>query len=168
MTAPLAFRWDGEAMRPLRPKLADAAFVIGQNYLLDETHQRSGASHSHYFASLNEAWKNLPDDAAQRFPTVDHLRKYALIMAGYRDERTIVASSKAEAQRLAAFVRPMDDHAVVIVRDAVVRVWTAKSQSMRAMGAKDFQDSKSAVLAIVSDMIGVAPASLEANAGRAA
>src|SRR3546814_9642927 len=59
-----------------------------------------------------------------RFATPDHLRRWALIRAGYRDERSIVCASKAEAQRLAAFIKPMDDYAVVLVSEAVVKVCT--------------------------------------------
>ena len=40
----------------------------------------------------------------------------------------------------------MAEYAVVTVREAVVRVYTAQSQSVKAMGAKAFQDSKTKVL----------------------
>jgi ABC-type nickel/cobalt efflux system permease component RcnA len=49
----------------------------------------------------------------------------------------------------------MDDFAVVTVSEAVVTVYTAKSQSMRAMGKKAFAESKEAVLRILSEMLGV-------------
>lgn len=158
--APQPFRWDGEAMVPLRPKLADQAYVIGETYAMVPHEDRSPKSHRHFFASVNEAWKNLPDDLAEKFPTADHLRKAALIKAGYRDERTIVAASRAEALRLAAFVRPMDEYAIVSTAGATVVVWTAKSQSERAMGRAEFQASKDAVLAILADLIGVDAATL--------
>ena len=54
------------------------------------------------------------------------------------------------------------------VREAVVTVYTAKSQSLRAMGKADFQASKDAVLGIVSEMVGTTPAELRREAGRAA
>jgi hypothetical protein len=41
----------------------------------------------------------------------------------------------------------MDEYAIVTVREAVVTVYTAKSQSMRAMGRETFQKSKDDVLA---------------------
>jgi hypothetical protein len=151
-------------MEPLRPKAADATFVAGQVYRLETVEERSAASHAHYFAALNEGWKNLREEDMERFPSSEHLRKWCLIRAGYRDEKTLVCSSKAEAQRVAAFVRPIDEYAVVTVSEAVVRVWTAKSQSMKAMGKVDFQTSKEAVLAIVAEMIGVAPDQLKREA----
>lgn len=134
-----------------------AEFGEGELVRLERHEERSGKSHNHFFASLQDAWANLGEDAAERFPTSEHLRKWALIKAGYRDERTIVCASKAEARRIAAFVKPIDDYAVVIAREAVVAVLTAKSQSVRAMGRADFQASKEAVLQIVAEMIGAQP-----------
>lgn len=160
---PVLWRWDGEAMHPLSQvwaKRADQQFVIGETYRMEAREERSARSHSHYFACVHEAWMNLPEHEALRYPTAEHLRKYALVMTGYRDERTIACASKAEAERVAAFVRPMDDYAVVSVREAVVRVWTAKSQSVRAMGKKPFQESKTKVLDFLADLIGADPTSL--------
>src|SRR5690349_16725152 len=103
MSAPMAYQWTGEAMEPLPRfrRIADRVFVIGEEYALVEHKERSAASHAHYFAAVNEAWKNLSEEAAERFPTADHLRKYALIKAGYRDERTVACASRAEALRVA-------------------------------------------------------------------
>lgn len=162
---PLVYNWDGDAMKPLArfAKVANKQFVVHENYRMEIVEERSQSSHSHYFASLSEAWNNLRDEDAERFQTVEHLRKFALIKAGFADERSIVCASKAEAQRVAAFIRPMDDYAIVVVREATIKVFTAKSQSMRAMGKADFQASKSAVLDIVSAMIGVDSKTLAAQ-----
>ena len=163
MAYPLIFRWDGEAMAPLPrfAKEADRRYVIGESYRLDEMLPRSRATHNHYFASVEEGWANLPEEAAERFPTSEHLRKYALIKAGFADQRSIVCASKAEAQRVGGFIKPMDEFAVVTVSEAVVTVYTAKSQSIKAMGAKPFQASKQAVLDVIAGMIGVSPDELE-------
>lgn len=155
---PLPFQWTGEAMQPTRgfARLADKAYVVGEVYTLVEADaSRSQASHRHYFAAVYDAWLNLPELDAERFPTVEHLRKYALIRAGYCDTREIVCSSKAEAVRLGAFVKPMDPYALVTVKDACVRVYTAKSQAPKAMGPKVFKESKDAVLEILAGMIEV-------------
>lgn len=157
MNAPFAFTWDGDAMVPTAhfKRACDKEFVVGQVYRMETVEERSVVSHRHYFATLHEYWLNLPEHLAERFPSAEHLRKYALIKAGFYDERSIVAGSKAEAQRLASFIKPMDDFAIVTVSEAVVRVFTAKSQSMKAMGRKTFQESKDKVLDLVADMIGV-------------
>lgn len=165
---PVAFQWDGDAMVPLNPRLADRQYYVGQVYRLVPHEERSAASHAHYFAAINEAHANLPDHLAEKLPTPEHLRKHALIRAGYRDERTIVASSKAEAQRLAAFIKPMDGYAVVLVDGATVTVYTAQSQSFRAMGKARFEESKAKVLDVIAGMIGVAPDALKREAGKAA
>lgn len=148
--------------------LCDRQFVIGESYILTELEERSSKSHAHFFACVRDGWSSLPEDLAGRFPSPDHLRKWALIKAGFRDEVSFVASSKAEAARIAAFLRPVEDTAVVRVKDAVVIRWTAKSQSMRAMGKDDFQRSKDAVLAVIDELIGTAPGTLSREAGRAA
>lgn len=167
MTTPaLPFRWTGEAMVPL-PTFArrcDAAFVVGEIYNLEAIEQRSAKSHAHFFASVNAAWQSLPESLTDQFPTSEHLRRWCLIRAGYRQSRDVVASSKAEAQRIAAFVKPMDTYAVVTARECVVTVWTAESQSMRAMGKERFQASKTAVLDLLAEMIGTDPVEI----GRAA
>lgn len=156
---PVVFTWDGEAMVPLAraSKLCDRQFVIGERYNLVPHEERSQASHNHYFAKVHEAWLNLPEDRAAQFATDTHLRKYALIRANYCNERTHVCESKAEAHRMAAFIQPIDEYAIVKPFDNLVRVWTAKSQTVRAMGKKDFEASKQAVLEIVAAMIGVKP-----------
>lgn len=170
MTAiqPITFHWDGESMTPLHPRAADKQYVVGAHYTLEVREPRSQASHNQYFAAIHEAWQNLPEVAADQFPTEDHLRKFCLIKSGYRDERSIACSSKAEAQRVAAFVKPIDDYAIVVAHEATVTVFTAKSQSMRAMGKKVFQKSKDDVLRILAEMIGTNATTLRENTGQAA
>lgn len=157
---PLAFEWDGDAMVPLNAKRADAFYTVGERYIMAPVSQRSDATHKHEFAWLREAWMSLPDDLAERFPTAEHLRKWALIRAGYSDSHTITCASKAEAIRVAAFIRPIDEFAVVTTNGATVTRFTAKSQSRRAMGAKEFQDSKTKILEVVARMLGVEPGEL--------
>jgi hypothetical protein len=152
---PVAFEWDGEVMRPIQTKRADSFYTVGEKYLMAPVAQRSEASHKHEFVWLKEAWMSLPEELSQRFPTPEHLRKWALIRAGYSDSHTITCKSKAEALRVAAFIRPIDEFAVVITQGSSVTRFTAKSQSQRAMGAKEFQDSKDAIMRIVAKMIQV-------------
>lgn len=158
---PLPFRWTGDSFEPLHPRRADKEYVVGEVYDLVPVEQRSRASHAHYFAALTEAWRNLPESMDAQFPTSEHLRKYALIKTGYADERSIVCASRTEALRVAAFIRPMDTYAIVAASEATVKVWTAKSQSMKAMGKAEFEASKTAVLDLVAKMIGVSKDALE-------
>lgn len=165
---PIPFAWNGEAMVPKLPRLADKHFVVGESYTLVPHEDRSRETHNHFFASVHEAWLNLPERYAERFPSAEHLRKWALVRAVYRDERSIVSATPEEALALAAFIRPLDGFAVITVNDCVVTVYTAKSQSMRAMGKKVFQESKEAVFRVLSDLIGVEPGELARNVGKAA
>ena len=162
----ILFEWDGEAMVPRKgfAKRCDETYVVGEIYRMEVREERSLISHRHFFASVHEAWLNLPEALSERFATPEHLRKYALIKSGFRDERSFACGSKAEARRLAAFMQPFDDYAVVVVRESTVIAYTAKSQSMKAMGKKDFQRSKDAVLGVCAEMIGVQPEALENKA----
>jgi hypothetical protein len=159
----MLFSWEGDLFRPLKrfQKACDAEFVIGEVYTLEEVKGRSQVSHNHYFAALNNGWMNLPETVAERFPTSEHLRKWCLIKAGFHDQRSIVAASKAEAQRVAAFIKPIDEFAIVVVTECNVTVYTAKSQSKKAMGAADFQKSKSAVLDLIDDLLGLSSGETE-------
>ncbi len=168
VTHPIAFRWTGNAMVPLSVTLAGREYKPGEVYRLVPHEGRSHRSHAHYFAALNEAWRNLPEPLAVQFPSVEHLRKYALIRCGYRDERSIVTGSELEARRFAEFMRPVDAFSVVWIDGRSVHVFTARSQSASAMGKDEFQRSKDAVLQTVSGMINVTVDELNRNAGQAA
>lgn len=165
---PILCSWTGEAMVPAGPywaREADQQWVVGERYAVDAADTtRSRKSHDHFFAAVGEAWRNLPDHLAARFPTPDHLRKAALIATGFRDERSVTVSSRAEALRLAAFMRPFDDFAVISTAGNTVVVLTAKSQSMKAMGKEQFQKSKDAVLDYVASLIGATPEQLAEQA----
>ena len=130
---------------PVKHREKISKLVNGEMYLIEVEEQRSAKSHRHYFAALKNAWQNLPEDLSEKFPTVEHLRHYALIMEGFRDDRHIVADTERQAQMIAAFVEPIDEFSAVEVSGRVVHIWKAKSQSEKAMGAEVFQRSKDAV-----------------------
>lgn len=164
---PIPMRWQGDGFTPINSrwaKEADKAFVVGEVYRIDTVEERSSASHRHYFAAVNQAWLNLPERLSEQFDTPEKLRKYALIKVGYCDQRSIVCASKAEAHRVAAFMRPMDEYALVLPFDNTVTVWTAKSQSLKAMDRKTFNESKQKVLDLLASMVGVQPHELQTEA----
>lgn len=167
---PFAVTWTGTGFDVLYrdAKRADAELVIGQRYGVEVIEERSEASHKQFFAAVNEIWKNLPDDLAAEFPSAEALRKRALIVAGFRDERTIACSSRAEALRLAAFIRPMDDFALVVVSGSLVSVYTAQSQSKKAMGKERWEASKVAVFDKLAEMIGTSREAVETRAAEIA
>ena len=164
----LPYRYGSGVMTPMRPKLCAEQFEEGGVYFLESQAIRSEASHRHQFAWLREAWTQLPEDFAEQFPSPEHLRKAALIQAGYFNETIIDVGDLAGAARVAAYLRHQDEFSHVVERRNVVVVRVAKSQSRRSMNPRDFQDSKQKVLEIVAQMIGVAPEALERNSGQAA
>lgn len=155
---PISVMWDGQTFKPL-PRfhnIAAAHFGEGEVVTFVQHEERSAASHAHFFAQVTECWRNLPEEMGERFPDADTLRKDALIRCGFRNERQFVAGSKAEAVRLAAFLRSgSETYAVIVVSGAVVTEYTAQSQSMRSMGKERFQASKDAVLTYLAELIGV-------------
>ena len=170
MTASLTILvdFDGKTFTPAGDvwlKRARDAFDAGERYRLEFRESRSENSHRHYHAALDEIWMNLPDNLAERWPTPDAMRKWLLIKCGFRNETLHVCADKAEARKLVAFIRPIDNQAVVIARDNVVIVWTARSQSYRAMPTKDeFQRSKSAVLDAAAALLKIAAIEAEDHA----
>lgn len=168
MLPPLAFRWDGEVLQPHHSKVVDRNLVVGQSYTFVEHQQRSVKSHDHFFAVVHDAWLNLPEEMALRWPSEDHLRRFALIRAGYCTQREIVCASRAEAVRWAAEMTKASEFAVVEATGPVVTIFEAKSQSMRAMGKQAFEDSKGKVLDVLAGLIGTDPTTLRQQAARAA
>jgi hypothetical protein len=159
---PLPCRWTGDALEPIgRFKInADREFVVGQHYIIAPVeNDHSSASRRHYFACLDDIWMSLPDGYAERFPTMTHMRKHALIECGYANSRQYVAKSKAEALRVLSFMGSKI-YSIVAVKKNVITEWTARSQAKEAMDAKMFQESKTAVLDYCAGLIGVASESL--------
>lgn len=160
---PLMFQWTGDAMEPASGywrRQANEHFVVGQRYRLIEENERSGVSHNHEFAWLKEAWNSLPDELLAQYPNSEVLRKHALIAKGYCTMVQHVCPTKAEAERLAAILKPRDIYAIVVQRGNVVTEYTAVSQSRRAMGGPQFQASKTAIMEFVADLLGVDPETL--------
>ena len=159
---PVMMVWDGVGMLPVAraAALASKQFAVGETYFMDIVRGRSMRSHDHYFVVVENGWQNISDEARERFPTVDHLRKYLLIKAGYCDVETFPCSSRSEAIRWASSLRKIDQYALVLVADSSITRYTAHSQSKQEMGAKVFQESKTATLAILADLLEVTAAEL--------
>jgi hypothetical protein len=169
--SPIPVLWRDGAFVPAtqrQAKRCSEQFEDGKRYLLVEHQERSINSHNHYFAQLGEAFDNLPEDIAHEFPTFAKFRATGLISTGFYNQRSILCASEEEARRVASFVAPFDDLAIVSVHGSAVVVRTAKSQSYRAMDKAEFRKSKEAVLAWAWGLVGVDPETGNANAGKAA
>ena len=170
---PIKMKWDAEdcCLRPLREyrHMARRQFVHGEEYPMLVHEEHSGKSLRHYHALLKRLWENLPDEKRYRldektgeiedkYPTPEHLRKWALINLGYRKERHIPLESEEQAKLLLKYIQPIDDTAVVLIRGKSIVIYTAQSQSAygsNRMTKEEFQKSKTEVLQLLSDQIGV-------------
>jgi len=162
---PIDAIWDGEVFKPATPYMArraDKQFGRGEVLHLEHVEERSTRSHAHFFARVHEVWANLPPLQAERFKSPEHLRRWALIKAGYCDSQSMPCGTASAAKKFAAFIRPLDEFSVITVNGSVVNVFRAKSQSYRTMSKKEFQESKDKVLEIIADLIGVTGDELKA------
>lgn len=162
---PIPFVYEGEGVFRALPNFHNvvaAHYGLGEVVPLAPWEERSDASHGHQFAWLKDAWLSLPETVSDQFPNPESLRKWALIQAGFYDEQRIDAGTNAAALRVAAAVKsfPGEGFSAVVVRGPLVVIRRPKSQSRRAMDAKEFQDSKQGVIDAVSDLLGVAPEAL--------
>ena len=166
---PVEFTWTEDGvMKPLDRWVGrcNHQFCVGETYRLTVEEERSTASQGHYFAALKEGWQNLREDLAPSFPSPEHLRKWCLVKSGHANERSIVCQTAADASRFAEFMKHQDEYAVVVHKGNVLKVFTAKSQSVRSMKKDEFEKSKRDVLELVASMARTTQAQLYAEAGQ--
>jgi hypothetical protein len=155
LIVPLQYLGEGQFQAPPgHARRCDKALVIGEQLTWEQVNPRSMASHNHQFASIGDAWANLPERLAPDFPTADHLRKHCLIKAGYCTIHRVVCRDNHEAITACSIFSAMDTYAICTVEGSVATMYRAESQSIKAMGAKKFYQSKTAVLDLISEMIG--------------
>lgn len=158
-SSPIYAQWDGVSFEPLmrHHNALNAEMVVGEIYRLNIENERSMASHGHMFASLHDAWMNLPENIASQFVNEDHFRNRGLIETGWYLQRDIACQSRAEAERWMRELRSRDEYAVFSIAVNVIVERIAKSQSMRAMGKADFQKSKQDVTEWAWSLAGISP-----------
>jgi hypothetical protein len=156
-TQPMIATWDGEALHPIKRfhNICNAELVVGQRYAVEIINGRSAKSHAAFFAEINDIWLSLPDDLAAQYPTDTILRQHALIVCGFATSRQYIASTKAEAIRVAALMRSDSEYSIVTVKGVIVTQLKAQSQNYRSMDGKTFQDSKSKTLDYCRALVGI-------------
>ena len=176
---PIAFTWQklteddvaGMAMVPL-PRYANVAARqfgdAGTEHVLEPVSERSMASHSQFFAAMNDYYQNLPETVAARWPTAEHFRKWCLIETGFFDERELVFLTDKLALEAAAYMRELDQYARIHPHGNKLIVRRARSQSRGKMQKEEFEASKKAVLELAEQFVGVSPAQMHKHAGRSA
>lgn len=159
MTVPIRYRWTGEGWVPWRRFAAecDRLFAIGEDRTLEAYDERSDKTHRHEFAWLREAWQTLPDDLKDEHPSPEYLRKWALVKCGFYNEERIDVGTNAGALRVAQAIRsfPGEEFSAVVVRGPLVVVRRPKSQAKGKMDKAEFQASKTAILELIAELIGV-------------
>lgn len=162
--APRRFRliWRDGAFVPDGARLAsycDEQFGDGEVVTFERHEEVSQASRGHYHACINEAWHNIPE-SDNRFSSPDALRKWALIRAGYCIVNDVVLDTPEQARTVAAFMGNSEG-TIIVVRENVVRRYTAKSQSKKSMGKDEFQRSKQDTLDVIAELLAVKRKQLE-------
>lgn len=194
---PVVMRWQGVeiiddetglavrrmAMVPLAryDNLAKRQYHPDEDYPLVPLEPRSRASHSQYFAELNEIFENLPEDlqpiaARLGIKTIppggfidnEHFRKWALAEVGYCEITEFDFDKATDARMVALKWRKKDPYAQIIVRGSHVTIKEAVSQSAAAMSKEPFEDSKRKVLDLGQAMIGVTREELKKQARQSA
>jgi hypothetical protein len=151
-------RWNGEGWElPVRSQIYCAKYKRGDSVWLTELEESSPETRGHYFAVIKKAFDNMPKEWG--FLNEQHLRKWCLIECGYCHIEEVVCASEKEARLKADGVilsnRLREDYCIVIAKGNVIRIVTAESQRMKAMGRRRFQDSKQAVIEKLADMLRV-------------
>lgn len=175
-TPEFEFDWDGTAMLPVTKdrRRCEEEFVPGRRYRLAPVEERSGKSHRHQFADIRHAWDMLPESLKHVFPTAERLRKHALCRTGYCAYVPCILPSREEALATVAKLRRLaevrdETFWLVTVEDRTIHQYFPMSQSYKAMGKKQFQESKDACLRwIANDLIGVSVDDLKHYAKNAA
>ena len=153
-------RWHNGVLRLLTNTPPD--LEEGEVVFVEIQRGRSPASHAHQFAWLHDAWASIPEDQHSQpwAETPETLRKHALIATGYSQTYTLDCGREATARRVRAALVAAEagkhGYAIGRVTGPVVQVWTPESQSMRAMGGKRFQESKTAIMDWIAAKLGVA------------
>jgi hypothetical protein len=161
ITYPLRYEGGG-VFRCLHPNRV--VLDIGEVHGWQMAENRSKASHDHFFAVVNEAWKSLPEDLCDDFPSPEHLRKWALIKAGFCTATKVVCANNDEAIKLVGKAKAMDRYSLVDVAGSTVTIWTADSQRRDAMGRSVFQEAKEKAIDAISALLGTDAATLKAAA----
>lgn len=186
MTAmrPVLFRWsevelvvDGGEVRRVKAMVPHARFsalcsrqfALQEDYPLGPVEGVPSRSRGGFFAAIKDAWNNLPEDD-ERFPTPEHLRKRALVGAGWATHAQYVMDTPKDAKNMARALRRSDEYAVIKVSAGTVDLWTAKSISAGTPGLtrESFQEIKTKALDWVATLARTTRKELEENAGRAA
>ena len=152
---PVQFLWtDDGVMKPLDrfKRRCDQQYVVGEIYALAPTEEVSQHDRGGLFAAVRKAWENLDHEFDGKFPSIEHLRKWALIEVGYQTQAEYALANEEDAMQLAIAVRKADDYARIARSGSLVVVRTAKSIAAHAIKSAEFKVLKRKVLDLVGSL----------------
>lgn len=172
MLRPLPFIWSGGAMHPAAQfrQLAQRQFKEGERYVLEPHDEVSHKDRAQYFATIRDAHSNVRAEALERYPSPEHLRKWALIEAGWYEQKVQVCPDRAFAVQVAMLIRNADEYLKVVIDKVddtsgqyMIVIRKARSQKVQpgAMTREEWRQSRQDVLDILSGVIGVSRKALE-------
>jgi hypothetical protein len=177
---PVVFTWDGATMTPVARYARAAREQFGEpgsTHILAPYEERNMKFHNMCFAALHEAWVNLPEGVAARWPQgAEHFRKWLLCNKStfYRETEAVFPTREA-ALHAAVFARQGDEDYVFVYgpRPTTDGQWlvikrTPRSQAQHRMSPREFEESMTQILDAAGEFIGVPKGALLKNAGRAA
>ena len=154
-SAPIEYIWGEGAWHPLPyyQARAEQEFGEGEVARLEHIEHRSQASHSQYFAWVQDVYDNLPEGYRGRWPTPDDLRYWILTFTKFCTRAEFVCSTHAEAVR---WMRNLAGryHRIEVEGNTFIG-YTAISQSRRSMSKRAFQESKDAVATACAQILGI-------------
>lgn len=159
---PARMKWQNGILMPVGrtayATLSDA-MEDGKIYDIEIVQERSQKSHGHFFASLSEAFSNLPELHRLDIPSIEHLRKRALIHTGWAHTFKIPCASGRAMNDLWKLMRETDEYVVCLPdpKTHVLTVYKARSMSKKEMRPKEFQQCKDDVLKWAWGLVGMEP-----------
>ena len=163
-------RWTGTALEPCNGysrRVCKDRLQIGEIVGLEVERDRSEKSHKAQFAEIRRAWLNMPESMSEApyAKSPDALRKHALCATGYCHIETIDCGSDEAAERVASSMRRDGfkawGYCVVVLRGPLVTRYTPRSQSVQAMGAAEFEESKERALTYIAQLLDVSRSDLK-------
>ena len=146
--------------------LCKRQFSGGEDYALGPVEGVPSKSRAAFFATIHEAWKNLPEDDT-RFPDSEYLRKRALVAAGWATNAQYVMDSPKDARSMAMGLRRADPYAVVKCSGNVVDYWSPKSIATGQIHGDEWKGVMQRALDWVATLARTTRKELEENAGAA-
>lgn len=148
------------ALNSVDMKVLEEQLQQGATVVFTEDKERSSKQHRWLFACIRKAFETLPEKQIPRFPTAEHLRKGALIKAGWCDIHQ-QAFSSAKVADLAAksfklgvnLTTGGKNYTLAIANDNVVTYAVPRSISFKACRGPDWEAVCIGVINYLSELV---------------